>query len=70
MKLRPGQIFRIARLVIRGIVVALHEVDGARGPETPGGRKVTPAEALEIAGAVLATLVEPIAEILQDDHDK
>lgn len=70
MKLRPGQIFRIARLVIRGIVVALHEVDGARGEETPGGTRVTPAEALEIAGAVLATLVEPIAEILEDADDK
>ena len=67
MRLKPKQIFQIARLVIRGIMTALDEVESAKAPTSPGGKKVTSAEALEVAGSVLASLVEPISAILTDD---
>lgn len=68
MRLKPGQIFNIARLVIRGIRTALDEVESAKDPASPGGKKVTTEEAIEVAAAVLGSLIEPIAGILTDDH--
>ena len=67
MKLKPRQIFRIARLVIQAIRIALDEVESAKGPQTPGGIRVTPDEAIDVAAAVLGTLIEPIAGIITDD---
>ena len=48
-------------------MTALDEVESAKAPTSPGGKKVTSAEALEVAGSVLASLVEPISAILTDD---
>ena len=67
MRLKPGQIFNIARLVIRGIRTALDEVESAKAETSPGGKKVTTEEAIEVAAAVLGSLIEPIAGILTDD---
>ena len=64
MRLKPKQIFQIARLVIRGVTTALDEVESAKDPASPGGKRVTTQEAVEVAGAVMASLVEPVAAIL------
>ena len=66
MRLKPTQIFKIARLLIRAVITALNEVEGAKDPDSDGGKRVTTSEAVEVAGAVLATLVEPIAAILSE----
>jgi len=67
MRLKPKQIFQIARLVIRGVTTALDEVESAKDPSSPGGKRVTTQEAMEVASAVMASLVEPISAILADD---
>lgn len=66
MRLKPKQIFQIARIIIRAIRAALDEVETAKSPNSPGGRRVTSQEAVDVAAACLGSLVEPIADILTD----
>jgi hypothetical protein len=58
--------WKIARLVITAVRAAVEETKDAKDPASEGGKKVTPQEAMEIAAAVLASLVEPMAELLAD----
>ena len=59
--------WKIARLVITAVRAAVDETKDAKMPHSPGAEKVTAQEAMEIAAAVLASLVEPMAELLTDD---
>jgi len=56
--------YKIARLLISAIRVAVQEVEDAKDADSPQGKRVTPGEALEISSAILASLVEPLADIL------
>lgn len=66
MKLRPGQWYQIARIVSAALRTAGVEWREARGADSAGGRKVTRHEAQDLAGAVLAACVEPLADILAE----
>jgi hypothetical protein len=66
MKLKPAQIFKIARIVIRAIRIAWEEIETAKSPSSPRGKIVTSQEAIDVAAAVLGSLVEPVADILTD----
>lgn len=56
--------WKVARLVISAVRTALSESESAKHPDSEGGAKVTAEEALEISSAVLASLVEPLADLL------
>lgn len=57
--------WKIARLVISAVRTAVREAEDAKQPGTDGGVRITPDEALEISSAVLASLVEPLADLLK-----
>jgi hypothetical protein len=59
--------WKIARLLIVAVRAAVEETEEAKEADSDGGKKVTTEEALEIASAVLASLVEPLANLLQDE---
>jgi hypothetical protein len=54
----------MARLIIGAVRAALEEVETAKAPGSPGGKKVTAEEAIDVAAAILGSLVDPIADIL------
>ncbi|MGI9448183.1 MAG: hypothetical protein ACR2NI_11060 [Pirellulales bacterium] len=56
--------WKVARLVISAVRTAISESESAKDPASDGGSKVTAEEALEISSAVLASLVEPLADLL------
>jgi len=58
--------WKIARLVIRAVRAAIDELEKSKDPKSDGGTKVTPEEALEISASVLASLVEPLGNLLSD----
>lgn len=60
--------WKIARLVIAAVRAAVEETKDAKSPDSPEGKKVTAEEALEIAAAVLASLVEPLADLLEKEQ--
>lgn len=64
LRLKPRQIFAMARLIIGAVRAALEEVETAKAPGSPGGKKVTAEEAIDVAAAILGSLVDPIADIL------
>lgn len=59
--------WKIARLVISAVRTAVEETKDAKEPDSDGGKKVTAEEAMEIAAAVLASCVEPLAGLLRED---
>ena len=61
--------WKVARLVISAVRTAISESESAKEPTSDGGSKVTAEEALEISSAVLASLVEPLSDLLCHDDD-
>ena len=56
--------WKVARLVISAVRTAIQESEDAKQLGSDGGKKVTAEEALDISSAVLASLVEPLADLL------
>ena len=67
MKLKNIKWFHIARLVIRAVKLAIDEANDAKDPDSHKGAKISAQEALEISSSVLASLVEPLSDILTDE---
>ncbi len=56
--------WKVARLLISAVRTAIQESEDAKSSDSPSGAKITPDEALQISSAVLASLVEPLADLL------
>jgi len=67
MRLKPRTIFGICRLILRAVRSALDEIEEAKDADSPGGEKVTALEAAEVAGIALASIVEPLGDLLENN---
>lgn len=65
-RLKVGQFFTLARLLINAIHHALRAAQEARDPATPGGSAVTPEEAAEITVAALSAIADDLQAMLVD----
>jgi len=67
MKLNPAKSVKIAMLVLRALGSIAAEVRAAKDPASPGGSKITRAEALDIVLAAFGSIAEDVAGVLADE---
>ena len=67
MKLSPKQTIKIIMLVLGAVREVAAEVRAAKDPASPGGRKITKDEALDIVLAAFGSVADDVAGVLADE---
>jgi len=67
MKLSTAKTIKIVMLVLGSVRSVAAEVRAAKDPSSPGGQKITRAEALDIVLVAFGSVAEDVAAILADE---